>query len=291
MTGSGDHVRLWLDWCTATAVDPGRASWSDVQTFTADLPAAPATILRRLGAVRGFYARQARDLDAPASRRDRLWPADATPYDLSEALRCTVAFGWPEAARGRRDAVVLLAAAAGMTRRQIVALTPTDVDVWAWPSLRGTALPRARSTYRCPSCALTRWVRVLDLWTSGAIGFHAVEEQVSHSPSDDTLHDCALPLTDLTAWKHAPQLLCAVTPAGGMSFEAMNVRSVTAAVTSSRPEAAAPSDPVTTECAAAPGRTVTPSERAPALRDIDALLDQLDAAIDAQQEAMRTESG
>lgn len=275
---------LWVDWCVATGRDPTSATWADVERFVIQVPAAPTTVARRLGAIRAAYARTYVELvGAPDDRVERLWSRSAEPQLLSDRLAALPGYGWPHAVRGRRDAVILLLAAAGCSRAEIARTRPDTVAVWIAPALRGQELPRAASTYACPACALTRWLRVLSRW-SGPYGLHAIEQLVEATPVEPGQHDCQRRVEP--EWESAPWLVCRILAGGLLTNEPVGLRAITTAVRE-HDDAAAPGS-LPSRWAAVSSSVVTrtgpyprPVDRAPALREIDDLLDQLDAALEA----------
>lgn len=286
MTTRNDHVGTWLDWCAATGGAANRPTWRDVEQFLRDVPVAGSTQTRRLGALRAYYRSVRIHLvDAPTSQRMQLWPTEAD--SLPQTLARTVSYGWPDAVRGRRDAVILLLAHAGLNRREIAAAPPACLEDDGVLLLMGVPLPRDRSTYRCAACAASRWLRVLDHWTAGDAGIHVIEEAVATVPSSEGHHDCLLPLDELTAWRHATRLVCSVSGRGHLVQSPVGLRSVTTALRTVR-DGDGPFTPVDTGAPTGTPRTSpplgpTPAERAPALRELDLLLDALDASLARQE--------
>lgn len=277
------EVRLWLDWCTARHVHPDRATWEHVETFTGEVPAAVATLTRRLGAIRAHYERRRRTLNgAPDRAMVTLWPQDTGPDELRDRLWALPAYGFPHAVTGRRDAMIHVLAAHGLSRRQISSTAPGVVNLDVLPFLNGEDIDMTNHGLRCAQCALTRWLRVLSSWWNPADGPHAVERCVEDQPADVRQHDCAFPVPD--GWQHARLLVCDVHRDGTLLNSPVGSRSVTRALTRTRhdrSEWAPPTfDPTPApEPSAAPRPGPVPAERAGALHEIDTLLDQLDQAI------------
>lgn len=289
------EVRLWLDWCTARGVKPDRAAWGDVQRFTVDLPAADATVMRRLGAIRAHYQRRRQTLaGAPARAVASLWPRDAKPDLLRERLWNVPSYGYPHAITGRRDAAIHVLAAHGWTRAQIVTAPPTVMSVEVLPMLDGDDVDMANHGLRCAQCAITRWLRLLASWWDPADGPYATERCVEDRPEETWRHDCSIPVPD--GWQRAPRLVCQVHRDGTILNGRIDPRDVTRALARSLngpeepptptqpPEPATAPAPVPTR-APSPTAGMRPSDRIDQLREIDDLLDDLDQAIAAAEES------
>lgn len=282
-------VAIWLDWCAARDLDSGQANWSNVEAFTAEVPVAPATQTRRLGAIRAHYARLRHELaGAPPPRTATLWPRDADLGRLQDRLWELPAYGHPHAVVGRCDAVVHLLAAEGLTRAQIATATPAAVSLDLLPAINGHELEMTNHGLTCPKCALTRWLRVLSAWWNPADGPYAVERCVEDQPADVRRHDCADPVPD--GWQQARWLVCRVSRDGTLLNTRLAPRAVTRALSQAEaarnrsrvipvesPEAVGviPLESRSTSCSS--------SERLSQLREIEALLDRLDQELAAHE--------
>ncbi|TWP33180.1 hypothetical protein [Leekyejoonella antrihumi] len=281
------------DWCTAAGQPALPTTWAAVQEFLADVPGAPSTVRRRLGAIRARHA------TARAALSGAPTPAPVpTPWhtpgelidpdvedgprwlDLGEALHQLPVHGHPHGVTARRDAVVLVLAARGWSRRRITALVPDRVYTEPVTGIDQVDVPMTNHGLTCPSCALTRWLRVLatEYDTSGPVE-DSVERLVDAHPVDVRVHDCATPVPQ--AWRQAPHLLPVVDRYGRIEHgSVIPLRRVTAITgTRQRPDtpiAQGRSRPVRTH----PARPApTPAERARQIHEIDEALDTLDAAI------------
>jgi len=292
---------VFEDWCTATGRPALPTTWATVQNFLADVPSAATTTCRRLGAIRAHH-RQARAELAGAPPRAPTptpWhppgePVDPQPgdgaedgprwWDLGDALHHLPVHGYPHGVVARRDAVVLVLAARGWTRRRITALTPDQVRIEPVPGIDQVDLPMTSHGLTCPSCTLTRWLRVLATWydTSGPAEDSTALIADAH-PADVRLHDCATPVPH--AWQLAPYLLPVIDRYGRIALGTrIPLRRVTTIV-HARQRPSTSHESGYPQPAAAPARPApSPAERIRKLRDIDEVLDRLDVAIlDANQ--------
>ncbi|MBX4171650.1 hypothetical protein K3M35_23890 [Rhodococcus sp. DMU2021] len=126
---------LFADWCAAADHRPIPAAPETLALFLHEHPAAPATQRRRLSAINAVHTGHGypppgrtetvrRHLDTTrASRLDRL---GRLLLHRAAELPST---GWPSGLFGRRDALLLVLAAAGMSFTDIVRLRRRDVRV------------------------------------------------------------------------------------------------------------------------------------------------------------------
>ncbi|WP_052227373.1 hypothetical protein [Rhodococcus sp. Chr-9] len=126
---------LFADWCLAADQRPIPAAPQTLAMFVREHPAAMATQRRRLSAINTVHTRHGypppgrtetvrRHLDATRGRRsDRLAPI----------LLCTAAAlpteGWPSGLFGRRDALLLVLAATGLSFADITRLRRRDIRI------------------------------------------------------------------------------------------------------------------------------------------------------------------
>ncbi|AXY49225.1 hypothetical protein [Rhodococcus ruber] len=126
---------LFTDWCTATDHSPIPADPDTLALFLREHPAALATQCRRLSAINTVHTRHGypppgrtetvrRHLDTTrADRLDRL----AQRLLLQAAELPTT--GWPNGLFGRRDALLLVLAATGMSFTDLARLRRSDITV------------------------------------------------------------------------------------------------------------------------------------------------------------------
>ncbi len=211
MAGNRRHWALFGDWCVAVDRQALPATPDTILAFLAELPAGPATMLRRIRAIdtahraAGWWPPSAAPALDTLLRPDR--PARYDPALVARALQLIPVGGWPTGIIGRRDAAVaVLICTAGMTRRQIQTLYPglavgghgTTVAVMAATEHPGT----------CPACALSRWQRVHA--TIGADGWRAVRDELADlgevPAGTQTDHDCTRPIPwpEASAWRRPP---------------------------------------------------------------------------------------
>lgn len=169
---------LFTDWCTATGHPTLPADPDTVLAFLADCPAAPATRRRRVAAIDHHhiatgYAPPGRStavraaLGRPTGEPHR--PAPAAMIEVEAALRALPCHGWTQGMFGRRDRCLLvLSQLAGVSYRDLAQLTAGRVTVAGGAaSAAGAAgaitLTATDSPVLCGPCAITRWLRVLDV--------------------------------------------------------------------------------------------------------------------------------
>lgn len=128
------HVwALFTDWCAATDQPPTPATPHQLARFLHDNPAAPTTQRRRVSVINTVHRRQGhpapgteeairRDLNA--TRAARLQRVSAL---VAERLPQIPIAGWPAGLFGRRDALLLALAAAGVGFEQISRLSRRDI--------------------------------------------------------------------------------------------------------------------------------------------------------------------
>jgi hypothetical protein len=166
---------LFTDWCAVTGSVALPAQPATVVAFLVDCPCAPATRRRRVTAI--DHQHTAAGLAGPGESPAVLAvlgrptgeipaPSPATVGAVDAALRGLPSHGWTQGMFGRRDRCLLvLSQLAGVPYRHLARLTAGDLgvadgvtmaaDVW-----RVAADP---DPVLCGSCAVTRWLRLLDL--------------------------------------------------------------------------------------------------------------------------------
>jgi hypothetical protein len=124
---------LFVDWCTATGQVALPAQPETLAEFLADHPARVGTHRRRVSAINSAHRQsgfsepgRAHAVHAAlATRRHQRLQAVADV--LGEAIRHLPVNGWPHGLFGRRDALILTLAAAGLTYAEIARLRRGDV--------------------------------------------------------------------------------------------------------------------------------------------------------------------
>jgi len=287
---------LFQDWCDATGNVALPTTWETVTAFLEDTQAAPSTAVRRLGAIRARHERARRDLvgapprpPVPVPWRTPGDPVDPDRQDgprwldLAEALHQVPVYGWPHAVTGRRDALVLVLAAYGWHRHQIVSLTPAQVTLEPVPAIDGVDLPMTNHGLTCPSCVLTRWLRVLSsIYATGDPNTDLIAHLVEDQPADVRVHECGR--TVPAGWRAPPWILPSIDGHGRIDLGTqIPIRRVSAILANRQKPfgviASAPTD--AQHRSPNTRRTAAPSlaERAAAAHAIDAALDDLDAAL------------
>lgn len=253
------------------------------------------------------------------TRQDHEQPCRFNSTQVETVLTALPVRGWPEGLVGRRDALLLhLIARDGWTRRQVLSLRLSDLTLDAGEgtakiTLRGSAerpVERAGEPSRCPACIAARWARAARLAANA--GRNATREQLAAMPvspaSLEARHDCTRPLPLL---KQDGPLFPAIDKHGWPAPQALTRRAVTAivqgrlahehvdvgiaadlldaadweqpALQPARDEETQPLAPLTPEAAIEAkhhGRQV--------MRDVAALLDELDMLLDAHRAEIDT---
>lgn len=296
------------DWCAATGHVALPTTWQTVQSYLEAAPVAALTRTRRLGAIRARHEHARAELvDAPtrqappkpwrppgelvdptADEENGAGAAGDAPrwLDLGEALHHLPVHGFPHGVTVRRDALVLVLAARGWSRRQITGLTVDQIRTEPVPAIDNTDLPMTNHGLTCPSCALTRWLRVLAAVYAELDGeWEPVADVVDRAPADVRAHDCARPIP--SGWTRTRHILPVIDRAGRVDIGTVIPTRRVSAIISSRqrpPQAIAFHDGdglATVQPRPAGWRPPTPADRAKQLHDIDKALDNLDDAIGA----------
>jgi hypothetical protein len=169
---------LFADWCAVTGHRDLPADPATVIGFLTDCPAAPETHRRRVAAIDhrhtaaghpppGRSAAVLAALGRPTGEPLHL-PAE-TAAAVEAALRALPSHGWTQGMFGRRDRCLLvLSQIAGVPYRHLATLIGGDVTVAdgtatiTTPALTWTLDP-ANDGLLCGPCAVTRWLRILNL--------------------------------------------------------------------------------------------------------------------------------
>lgn len=288
-----DDWELFEDWCAATGHVALPTTWATVQTFIEETQAAPSVVVRRLGAIRAQHERARREVAGAPPRVPALipWrmpgelvdPADPDGpqwLSLPEALHQLPVYGWPHAVAVRRDALILTMAARGWSRRRITDLRAEQVRLQPVPAIDDIDVPLTNHGLTCPSCALTRWLRVLAALYAQVDGaWEPVASVVEDQPGDVRRHDCSLPHP--TGWERAPWVLPSIDGHGRIQLGSQLPERRVSAVLATRQRSLEQSVIAQPAARPAPGRR-PPSwaERAATAHALDDVLDNLDAAID-----------
>ncbi len=173
---AGDWA-LFADWCHVTGEWEMPADPGTVLFFLTDCPAAPATQRRRVAAIDHHHttAGHPRPGEHPGVRAALGRPVtdDAAPQRMSDqveaALQGLPSHGWARGMFGRRDRCLLvLSQIAGVPYKHLATLTAGDVTMASGAATISanagtwTVLP-GDDALLCGSCAVVRWLRVLDL--------------------------------------------------------------------------------------------------------------------------------
>lgn len=205
---------LFADWCASVGADAVPAGRSVVEAFLTELPGAPSTQLRRVRAIRAGLEAAGYQLDVPKK------PVSTTVREgdgwagARRALAQLPTAGFPVGFRGRRDGwLLVLIAELGFTRRQALAVTTDDVQLFPEITVAGRPVPRADAAPECPACAVTRWLRALG---PAANGWRSeVAELLDPRGIDVDDHDCGAGLDGL--WRGADVMTPAIDKRGWVS--------------------------------------------------------------------------
>jgi len=172
---------LFADWCHATHYRDLPADPATVITFLADCPAAPETHRRRVAAIDHRHTANGHE---PPGRSAAVLAALGRPTGgptqlnaetaaaVEAALRALPSHGWTQGIFGRRDRCLLvLSQLAGVPYRQLATLVAGDIAVVdGIATVIGSAgmwtIAAHEDPVVCACCAVTRWLRVLDLATT-----------------------------------------------------------------------------------------------------------------------------
>lgn len=183
---TGERKREWEQfarWCVAAELPELPADAATVLAYLTDDPDARIGTRRaRVGAINEAHRREGAPVPGDAeSVRQALNPGRAermTGYRarIDHILPRLPAEGWPTGLTGRRDAVILLLAAAGLSWRQIAALPQRDVHIDDDAVIIGTLLhrdgrdvvpvplgelPATGDPATCPVAVFRRWAELL----------------------------------------------------------------------------------------------------------------------------------
>jgi len=244
-----------------------------VVAFLAELPTGPATVARRVRAIDAAHRGaahlppgEAHELDEILRRRQVASRFDAKA--VAKALNVIPVGGWPTGIVGRRDAaIVALVCAAGLTRAQVQSLrigtgqgfplggadashrqhgAPQGQSTGSWDDATallasmprteaaGTEAAGTEAAGTCPTCALSRWLRVAAAFEQR--GWRAVRAELADYgevlAGDEGSHDCARVITPpATGRGGGVPLFCAIDRHGAPEIGyPLSTRSITAVV-------------------------------------------------------------
>jgi len=273
------HLRgewgLFTDWCRAAGRSPLPADADTVLAFGAALPASHVVTARRASAIHAAHA--SAGLIAPVRHRPvsttrtvgrRLAGPNTLP--AGPALRGLPVFDYPAAVPARRDAVlVLMCLVLRWSRRQA---RQAHAKAWPVPRLGDIDLPLGADPWTCPSCVLTRWLRVL----AADVGGGRQEAEAVIATSDRWGHDCHDEVPD--GWQRIP-LLPPVDRHGWIDGN----RTLTPRSISARLHRAALAPPAPSAGTAAPQASaalIKGRRDHAALAELEVLLTRLESALD-----------
>ena len=169
---AGDWA-LFSDWCGGAGRQALPAEPATVAGFLTDNPAAASTLRRRVAAINHRHTATGY---APPGRLDALGrtvgvprhEVAATTTAIQSALLALPSHGWTRGMFGRRDRCLLvLSQLAGVPFKELAVLTAGMVTVAggvaALSAAGATTLTATASPVLCGPCAITRWLRVLDV--------------------------------------------------------------------------------------------------------------------------------
>ncbi|MFC9358718.1 hypothetical protein ACFTZB_19380 [Rhodococcus sp. NPDC057014] len=208
---------LFADWCEACDYRVLPAHPSVLAEFLADHPAADGTQRRRVAAVNAVHA--GAGLPAPGraeairqllsiARADRLARVEERVAQVVPRLPVT---GWPGGLFGRRDALILTLAAAGLSFEEIARLRRTDIT-----AERDALVVRVGESWVCvdaesgiePIAVYRNWVEVLgflDQYPSTQLLAGRLDKGASLSAFADSARRDEQPLlTPIDQWGHTP---------------------------------------------------------------------------------------
>ncbi|WP_430336290.1 hypothetical protein [Rhodococcus sp. ACT016] len=221
---------LFTDWCTATDQPPLPAAPGTLAQFLHEHPAAAATQRRRVSTINTIHRKHRlpppgrsetvrRHLDAGRTAR-----MDHLATTLQHRAEDLPVAEWPAGLFGRRDALLLVLAATGMTFTQITRLRrgdlTTDPDETLVAAIDGQQFRLAPSPGTAPdhtsAAVQRRWAEVLSFLdhypNTRMLESHLTGSQMSSVP-ELTERQAAEPLLPpIDRWGHLPLPAQAMTP-------------------------------------------------------------------------------
>ncbi|WP_132438080.1 MULTISPECIES: hypothetical protein [unclassified Rathayibacter] len=205
--------QLYLDWCAATDAVAVPATLAELGRFFAAVPAAPATAITRVRALRLGHLLLGAPFPVAPMEPARAVRVGAGWVSATHALQAIPITRYPAGLIGRRDAfLLLLLDQLHLTRAQARVVVGTDVAVEEPFTIAGAIIAGVDDAASCWRCVMTRWLRVLG---PAALGFrYSVREILDPTLHSDT-HDCATAVPD--DWRSAPTLLPAIDQHGWLN--------------------------------------------------------------------------
>lgn len=206
---------LYTDWCIATGRDPAATGWADLAVFLADLPASETVQQRRLRHLRPALRLGHGGLPRPITRlRSRVGPTWSTYPEALTALRHE---WWPDGVAARRDALIIVLIAHGLTRTRITRLRPADLEVFPEAIVDDLRLAQHHNPALCPRCALVRWLHVLDAYRDRS--GHDIEHLLTDARAyGQPRHDCQDSVGE--GWRSVPHLVPPIDRHGALHLGA-----------------------------------------------------------------------
>jgi hypothetical protein len=173
----GQDWALFTDWCAATGNQEMPAAPDTVLEFLTACPAAGSTQRCRVAAIDHHHAAarvakpgESHHVRAALGRpTENHFDAMGQMPAIEAALRALPSHGWTHGMFGRRDRCLLvLSQVAGVPYKKLATLTVGDITlIEGTATIRSTAeaweLRPAENPLLCGPCAVTRWLRALDL--------------------------------------------------------------------------------------------------------------------------------
>jgi hypothetical protein len=265
---------LFLDWCTARDINPDGVDVEHLIAFGVDLPAARSTVRRRMRSVVRMLSDRRQLVLPTATTQQTAIREGAGWLPVDQALASLPVTSWPEALPARRDGyLIVLLHTVGLSRTAARRSTADEIDVYGWPTVAGKLVPFANaSPATCPACHLTRWLATLAAITAG--GRAAARYAIDHDRTGDE-HVCGTEIAD--EWRAAETLLPGIDRHGWLSDQPLSKRAITATMAARQTPLPVQSHVLSVTDST---RSAWFGRRPPPDRDLDDLLDRLDAAID-----------
>lgn len=211
LAGAAADWALYADWCSATGRTPGETGWADLAAFLTEVPATVLVQQRRTRHLRPLLGLGTGGLPRPTVRlRSRIGSPWATYPDALAAVRHE---WWPEGVAARRDALIIVLIARGVSRARISRLRPSDVTAFQEFAVDDLVLDGHSDPVLCPRCALVRWLQILYAYRDRS--GHDIEELLTTARVHaKARHDC---LEDVgEGWHTVPRLLPAIDQHGAL---------------------------------------------------------------------------
>lgn len=262
---------LFVDWCSSMDLPSLPADADTVAEFLHAFPTSNRAQGRRVKAIRKHHQAAGLTLDLPTGSAPSAWRSGGGWATLPQALAQLPVYrhpkGLPMALRGRRDAwLLILVGVLGLSRSTARDLPESAVVLFPQLTIAGGLVRPSDPPAECPSCAVSRWLRV-----AGAASFgwrQDIIEAISPVGNPLGVHDCRAGLDG--AWRRASTLLPSIDRHGWVSADAMSVRAISAtmALRQVRGERDLPEQPVAVRSSGRFARA-TMNELADAYDDVD----------------------